>query len=65
MTDSDRLVTRLEAARRLAVSPDLIRKMQSQGDLPTVHVGRTARVRQSDLDRFIAAAASAPGGPDE
>jgi hypothetical protein len=37
----------------------MVRKMQNQGTLPLIHVGRAARVRQSDLDAYIAQQAAA------
>jgi len=46
---ADRLVTVEEAAKIAACSAGAIRKRIGRGTLPAVRVGRTVRVRASDL----------------
>ena len=50
----DQLVTVKEAARLLACSEAAIRKWVFQRRLPIVKVGRLTRLRQRDLEVFIA-----------
>jgi len=50
----DQLVTVKEAARLLACSEAAIRKWVFQRRLPVVKVGRLTRLRQRDLEAFIA-----------
>lgn len=42
-----------EAGRRLGVSPRTVRRLVSSGDLPSVLVGRSRRVRVSDIADYI------------
>jgi len=49
----DRLVTRDEAAARLAVSESMIRKMQRNGELSKVKVGAAARCLESEIDALV------------
>jgi excisionase family DNA binding protein len=50
---TDRLLTGPDAARLLKVSESMVAKLRRSGDLETVHVGRAARVRLSDVERII------------
>ena len=51
----DVFLTVAEIATRLQVNPQTVRNWIARGQLPAVRVGRRVRVRQIDLDRFIAA----------
>lgn len=48
-----RLLTRPQAADRLAVSVRTIARLIERGELPAVRVGRAVRVRSSDVDTLI------------
>lgn len=50
----DQLLTVKEAAALLSCSEAAVRKWLSQGRLPIVKVGRLTRLRQTDLERFVA-----------
>jgi len=50
----EQLLTVKEAARLLACSEAAIRKWVFQRRLPVVKVGRLTRLRQRDLEAFIA-----------
>jgi excisionase family DNA binding protein len=49
----DRLIDDSAAALLLSVSRSKVEKLRRSGDLETVHVGRAARVRLSDVSRLI------------
>lgn len=49
----DQLLTPEEAAKRLKVSPETIKKWCRSGKLPGVKVSVLWRVRERDLARFI------------
>lgn len=49
----DALLTVLEAAERLGVGRTLLYSLMEKGELPFVKVGRTRRLRPSDLDALI------------
>jgi excisionase family DNA binding protein len=51
--ETDRLLTDQDAARLLKVSASKVAKARRAGDLDTVRIGRTARVRLSDIERII------------
>ena len=62
---SDRLLTVPEAMDRLQVSRVTLYQVISSGALPSVLLGRRLRrIRQRDLDRFIAAHLDARVPPD-
>jgi excisionase family DNA binding protein len=53
MAGEDELLTRAEAAGRLRVSPQTIRRLADDGCLNEVRVGRRAvRVRRGDVERL-------------
>lgn len=53
-TDEDTLlVTVEEAARLLSISTWMIRSLMSQRIIHKVRIGRSVRVRRSDLERLI------------
>lgn len=47
--DNAMLVDTAEAARRLGLSPSMVRKLTRQGQLPSVLIGRARRYRVADL----------------
>lgn len=54
------------AAQRLAVSVRMVWRLIADGHLPVIHIGRSARIRVSDIDRLArfgtrGAAARRPG----
>jgi excisionase family DNA binding protein len=54
MADDDLLLTRAEAAERLHVSIQTVRRLGESGDLDEVQVGpRAVRVRGSSVDRLV------------
>lgn len=46
------LITIAEAARRLSVSSDTIRRMIAKGELPMVRIGRLVRIPAEAVDRL-------------
>ena len=50
---SDRLLTVRQAADVLGHSVSTVRILINRGTLPAVKLGRSIRIRQSDLDTFI------------
>jgi len=50
-----RLMTLLEVAQYLAVSPKTVRRLVGRGKLSCVRVGRVLRFQQADLFRFVEA----------
>lgn len=55
VAETDRLLRAEQVADVLGVSPSTIYAMVQRGDMIGIHVGRYVRVRQSDLDAWIAA----------
>ncbi|CAN5491415.1 hypothetical protein BH24CHL9_BH24CHL9_11830 [soil metagenome] len=49
-----RLLRIEDVAQRLAVSRSMAWKLIAQGDLRSVRIGRSVRVRPADLDAFVA-----------
>lgn len=47
------MLTTAAVAEELGVSPRLVTEMIRRGDLRGARVGRTWRVRQTDLDAFL------------
>lgn len=58
------LLTAAEVADQLRVSTMTIYRLIRRGELPAVRVGRTYRVRATDLDAYLAAQTIAPGDLD-
>jgi excisionase family DNA binding protein len=53
-TTARRLVSLLEAAEMLAISPKTVRRYIAAGDLEAVRLGRKAlRIKLDSLERFI------------
>ena len=50
---SDRGLTVAEVARRLSLHPNSIRKMIRRGAIPAAKMGRTWRVRESEVERLL------------
>jgi excisionase family DNA binding protein len=50
-----RFLTVAEVAATLRVSNMTVYRLINAGDLPAVRIGRSFRLRQEDLDRFLAA----------
>jgi len=49
----DRLITKKQAAERLAVSTRTIDRMSANGRLEKIFVGPSPRFRKSDIDRIV------------
>ena len=49
-----RFVTVAEVAGRLRVSNMTVYRLVQSGQLPAVRVGRSYRIRENDVDRFLA-----------
>lgn len=47
------LLTVPEARRALAISRSKMYDLLNSGDLPSVHIGRSRRVRVSDIEDFV------------
>jgi excisionase family DNA binding protein len=47
------LLTLPEAGRALAISRSKMYDLLNSGDLPSVHIGRSRRVRVSDIEDFV------------
>lgn len=56
MNNSEKLLTRVQAAEYLGIKPQTLAAWTSLNryDLPFVKVGRLVRYRRSDLDRWLA-----------
>ncbi len=50
----DPLMTVAEVARYCSVSPSTVKTWLRKGQLPSIHVISDARIRRSDLNKFIA-----------
>ncbi len=50
----DALLTLAEAADRLGCSRATVKRWVAAGTLPTFRVGRVVRIRELDLERFVA-----------
>jgi excisionase family DNA binding protein len=53
MTNNN-LMTAYDVAEKLAISQKRASILMRRGDIPTVRIGRSIRVRPEDLDQFIA-----------
>ena len=51
----NRLLKGYDVAIRLNVSKAFAYRLMATGDIPTVRLGRSVRVRPEDLDKFIEA----------
>lgn len=56
-----RYVTVAEVAGQLRVSNMTVYRLVQSGHLPAVRVGRSYRIREEDVDRFLAAQYTAAG----
>lgn len=54
MTQNQRPLTTEEAAEYLQVTVDTIRRYVREGRIPAGQLGRGYRIRQEDLDAFLA-----------
>jgi len=52
-TQHDRLLDEEDAAIALKLSVAKVKQLVSSGELPSVKIGRSRRIRQSDLAAFI------------
>lgn len=50
-----RFVTVAEVAKQLRVSNMTVYRLVQAGDLPAVRVGRSYRIQEEDVDRYLAA----------
>jgi excisionase family DNA binding protein len=48
------LLTLDEVAKRLSISRARVYELINAGELELLHIGRLARVRESDLERYVA-----------
>ena len=48
----NRLLTLKQAAEKLAVSPQFLKRLQQQGRLQVIHLGRAVRVTEEELERL-------------
>jgi excisionase family DNA binding protein len=58
------LLTAAEVAEQLRVSTMTIYRLIRRGELPAVRVGRNYRVREADLDAYLASQVVDPGDVD-
>ncbi|MBA2626072.1 MAG: helix-turn-helix domain-containing protein [Acidimicrobiia bacterium] len=49
-----RALTYRQASVALGISEAKVRELCREGDLPVLHIGRSARVRTVDVDRYLA-----------
>ena len=42
-----------EACEKLSIGRTKLRELLAQGDLPSVHIGRSVRIAQADLERYV------------
>lgn len=61
--DPDRLLTKKDAADRLAVSPATVSRLIAAGALPAVKIGKLVRIRPADLSAFVAKNAKTKATP--
>jgi excisionase family DNA binding protein len=54
VADTDRLLRPEQVAERLACGRSQVYNLINRGELPGVNVGRLVRVRESDLNAFVA-----------
>ena len=63
-----RFVTVAEVADQLRVSNMTVYRLVQSGDLPAVRIGRSYRIREEDVDKYLEArytqAGSAPSEPE-
>jgi excisionase family DNA binding protein len=52
-TNQETLLRASEVALRLNISRAFVYQLMQTGELPTVHLGRSVRVRPSDLEELI------------
>ena len=50
---TERLLTGNDLAQILKISPAAAYNLMKRGEIPTIHLGRSVRVRPSDLEQFI------------
>lgn len=56
MSSPDQLLLTIhDAASLLAVSPRTVARLVASGEIESIHIGRSLRIRPNALDRFIAA----------
>lgn len=63
--NQDQLLTLRQVAGRLQVSMSTIHRRIKAGELPTVRIGRSLRVRPEDLDAYIERHVETKGGADK
>ena len=54
-TKQGNLLTGDDVARKLNVSRTFAYQLMCRGEMPTVHLGRSVRVRSADLENYISA----------
>lgn len=53
ITFADRLLRIGEVASRINISRSLAYRLVKSGNIPSVHIGSSVRVREGDLEEFI------------
>ena len=48
------LISIPEASEKLSIGRTKLRELLARGDLPSVHIGRSVRIAQADLERYVA-----------
>ncbi len=56
-----RFVTVSEVAEQLRVSNMTVYRLVQSGDLPAVRIGRSYRIREEDVDRYLGASFTQAG----
>lgn len=59
MSTNTQLLTPAEAAEHLAIGRTTVYALMASGEIPTVKIGRSRRIRPEALDAFIERAAEA------
>jgi excisionase family DNA binding protein len=54
MRAGDRLLTVSEVAQTMRVSNMTVYRLIKSGDLPALRVGKNFRIRESDVDKYLA-----------
>jgi excisionase family DNA binding protein len=52
-SDDHAVLTVHEVAAQLQVAPETVRRWVRSGELPAIIIGRTIRIRQTDIDQHV------------
>ncbi len=53
MSEFSRLLTAPQCAERLGISPKTLRNLYRCGQLPSIRIGGSVRIAESDLEDFL------------